>query len=221
MEEYNPYEKSDLSDLPAFCRDSDGEHLKIDFGNLNDPKDIKPKILTEQYKAAIDVYLQNHIEYRQIQSQVTTILSALSIASFFLFYWTFSVCPYASLGMIFLVIYTGYVKKPLITSIYKNRHYHAYTAFLLRAIEDNFKIYNMPLRTSDYKNNNYRLMKKEYENTIVKQETSRDWKIMISTTFNFLFWTELFLAIVSIIKLLFYMNNNGWWIEITRLFKGI
>ncbi|MCE5176317.1 MAG: hypothetical protein ABFD23_07790 [Caldisericales bacterium] len=215
MAVYNPYKEDNLRDLRAFCRNE-----AVEIGELKDAN-LKAKMLIEQYKAAIDVYLQNHIEYRQIQSQVTTILSVLGVTSFLLTYWTFNGFPVACIALIMIAIYAWYLRVPLTVSIYKNRHYHTYTAFVIRAIEDKFEVFNMPLRSKDYhKDLPYKELIGCFEGYYAKDGiTSQKWQTMI----KHLFWITpifiSFLALLCVTKFVFYIcQHGGLWSVISNLF---
>lgn len=203
----NPYKEHDLKGLLAFCRNA-----TIGKENLTDDEQESLKdFLMVQYPKVVDVYLKNHDEYRNIQTQVYTILSALAVAIFLLSNWTFNGYPVASLGLLCISIFIFSIGKTLTTSIYRNRHYHTYSACVIRAIEDYFLAYNMPLRQSDYHNElPYIKLIDENEGPYARKVTSLSWKKFIERMFMYILPSvSSLITILGLIKLINFIIENG------------
>lgn len=164
--------KGDLKDLHNLYTDKPVNYNEI----KTDP--FKREVLLVQYRAAIDVYLKNHDEYRKIQTQLTlnvalyTFFAFLSIAVLQVNFWA------AIIIQSFLVLSSAIIALPLAVGINKNRLFHKYTTFVVRSIENNFELQNIPLRASELHENLTRLIK-DNEGKLATKSAGYFWKLAV------------------------------------------
>ena len=158
-------------------------------------------ILMDQYKLLIDVYLKNHDEYRQIQTQVYTIITGLVSASAVAINWVFNNNNlYAVPGIVFLCFFSWVIRGPIVSSIHKNRLFHECTAFYIRAVEDNLGLYNIPLRSNEFCDDFWEAFEGRKNFCYLKCSTGGKW----SDNIALVFWViPIALSIISVAGIIY------------------
>lgn len=184
--------RGDLKDLHNLYTDKPVNYKEI----ISDP--FKREVLLAQYRASIDVYLKNHDEYRKIQTQLMffiafyTFFALLSIPVLQFNYWV------AIVVQSFLILASIVTSSPLIVDINKNRLFHKYSAFVIRSIEDNLELQNIPLRSAEFHANLKYLISKN-EGYYASKSASDFWKI---ATFIIAIMIPVFMIVLLIFEII-------------------
>lgn len=191
--------KGDLKDLHNLYTDKPVNYKEI----ISDP--FKREVLLVQYRSSIDVYLKNHDEYRKIQTQLMlnvaffTFSAFLSIAVLQVNFWV------TIIFQSFLVLSSALTALPLAVGINKNRLFHKYTALVIRSIENNFELQNIPLRASELHDNLGKLIRSN-ERWLATKNPGDFWKVAITVV---AWMIPVFMTTLLILEILskFYIIN--------------
>ncbi|MBP7732516.1 MAG: hypothetical protein KA140_01965 [Caldisericia bacterium] len=184
--------KGDLKDLHNLYTDKPVNYKEI----ITDP--FKREVLLVQYRALFDVYLKNHDEYRKIQTQLTlnvalyTFFAFLSIAVLQVNFWA------AVVFQSFLVLFSFITAFSMANSINKSRLFHKYTSFVIRSIENNFELQNIPLRASEL-HENLRKLIKDNEGRFATKKEGEYWKLAV---FIVVYMIPIFIFALLLLELL-------------------
>lgn len=169
--------------------------------NLNDDSTCnqqKTSLIVNQYNAMINVYLKNHDEYRSIQAQVYTIITGLLSAAVALTNWTLNGYPYAFFGLLFVCFFSWMIHGPIVSSIHKNRLFHEFSAFYIRAIEDKIGLYNIPLRSREFVPEIYQAQQKRRDYNYLNSSAGSKWISNIEIVFWVISVSLSFLTIIAL-----------------------